>query len=143
MTYFSAPRPLIGHNCRVAVWFRRVAVPVILAPWLVFSSMMPPEHLHEADEHHSGAVTHRHFEAHHHDGAEIDHEGGRIVWLDDSPALLSASHQLTVPGGIVPTHFGACPDLKGWILESILDASPPHGPPRLHASLRAPPSFSA
>jgi hypothetical protein len=136
------PRPM-GHNLDVPVQLWRTAVVLALAPWLVLAATMPPEHRHEADEHHSQSVTHRHFEAHDPDGAEIDHGEARIVWLDDSLALALAPYQLTVPDAIVPAHFQPSPDLRGWIVESILDARPPHGPPRRYTSLRAPPSLSA
>jgi hypothetical protein len=127
----------------VSVRLVRTLVALALAPWLVGASMMPREHVHETDEPHSHSVTHRHFEAHDHDGAEIEHGAGRIVWLEDGLALVHVPYQLTVPGMVVPAHFEACPDPKSWVVESILDGSPPHGPPRRYTSLRAPPSLSA
>ncbi len=121
----------------------RTVVALTLAPWLVLASTMPPEHLHEADEHHSHAVTHRHFGAHGHDATEIERGEGRVVWLDSGLALAHAPSQLIVPDAIVPAHFQTLPDVNGWIVESILDARPSHGPPRPSTSPRAPPSLSA
>jgi len=139
----SVPRPRWAIIWGVPFRFWRTALALALAPWLVLAATMPPEHRHEADEHHAQSVTHRHFEAHDHDGAEIDHGEAPIVWLDDSLSVAHAPYQLTVPDAIVPAHCQPSPDLNGWIVASILDASPPHGPPRRYASLRAPPSFSA
>jgi hypothetical protein len=133
----------MGHNCGVSVRLWRALAAVALVPWLVLASTMPPEHMHEADAGHSHSVTHRHFEAHDQDGTEIEHSEGRVVWLDSDLALEHATYRLAVAHVIAPTHFQTVPDLKGWIVESILDASPPHGPPRPYTSLRAPPSFSA
>ena len=118
----------------------RAFVALALAPWLVCASVMPREHVHETDEHHSHSVTHRHFEAHDHDGAEIEHGDARIVWLDDGLALVHVPYQLSAPDANVPAHVDAYPDLTSWVAQSILDASPAHGPPRQYTSPRAPPS---
>jgi hypothetical protein len=133
----------MGHNCAVSLRFWRAIVASVLAPWLVFASTMPPEHQHEADAVHSHSVTHRHFEAHHYDGAEIEHGEGRVIWLDNDLALQQSTYQLALADFIVLAPFRIVPNLNGWILESIVDASPPHGPPRSCTSLRAPPSLSA
>ena len=120
----------------------RTALVLALAPWLVLLSVTPPEHVHEADDHHPSAVTHRHFASHDHDGAEISQDEGRVLWLDDL-ALPQAGYQFAVALGVVPVGFDACTNPTSWIAVSTLDGAPPHGPPRAATSLRGPPSLSA
>ena len=113
-----------------------------LAPWLVLSSVAAPEHVHEADDHHPNAVTHRHFAAHDHDGAEVSHDEGRVLWLDDL-ALQPAAYQFVVALGVLPAGFDALPNPTSWVAVSTLDGPPPHGPPRAATSLRGPPCLPA
>jgi hypothetical protein len=121
----------------------RVLVALAFAPWMALSLAIPPEHVHEPDASHSHSVTHRHVEAHDYDSAEIEHGEGRVIWLDNDLALQQSTYQPVLADVIVPAPFRIVPNLIDGILESILDASPPHGPPRACTSLRAPPSLSA
>jgi hypothetical protein len=117
------------------IW--RTGLGLLLAPWLVLSSVVAPEHVHEADADHS-AVAHRHFAPHDHDGSEFDHDEGRVLWLDDV-ALQQAIYQFAVTLGVGPANVGALPNPTSWIVVSTLDGAPPHGPPRSASSLRGPP----
>jgi len=76
----------------------RAAVALVAVPCLVFSSVAPPAHVHEADAHHPHSIVHRHFESHNHDhdGAEISHNDGRVIWLDDA-ALQIATCEFAIP----------------------------------------------
>jgi hypothetical protein len=108
---------------------------------MAFSLVIPPEHVHAADAHHSHAIAHRHLEEHEHDGTEIDHGEGRVLWLDRDLALQQAVYQFTADCVAVPTHLHTTPELHSWMFVSILDAAPAHGPPRPNTSLRGPPAL--
>ena len=125
-----------------AIW-RRVLV-LAVAPWLVLSSVVAPEHVHEADADHAGAVAHRHVAPHDHDddGSEVSDDEGRVLWLDEV-ALQQATYQFTVTLGVVPLISDPLPGPTRWIVRSTLDGAPPHGPPRATPSSRGPPSPSA
>ena len=121
----------------------RVVVCLVLAPFIALSGTLAPEHLHESDADHPHAIAHRHLESHEpaaHDqgGSEFDHGDGRIVWLHDVAAC-QVGYELPVPETVVSTYVELVPDITRWIATSINDAAPPHGPPRLPHSLRAPP----
>ena len=128
------------HNPKVmpSLW-RRVAG-LALVPWLAVSGIIPPEHVHEADAAHPAAVTHRHFEAHDHEGTEISHGESRVVWLD-MVAVEHAGIQMSVALAVLTVTFDAVPPATPSMAVMTLDAAPPHGPPRSTASLRAPPAF--
>ena len=113
-----------------------------LTPWLVLSSVVAPEHVHEADAHHSNAVAHRHFAPHDHDDSEFSHGEGRVLWLDDV-ALQQSTCRFAVTPGVLPPAFEALSNPASWIVVSTLDGAPPHGPPRAIASLRGPPYLPA
>ena len=116
----------------------RTILAVALAPSLTVFYALPPEHLHEADSDHPHALVHRHVEAHDHDGAEFDHDEGRVVWLDD-PAIQCATSSVTAPLAVIAVDFERIPPPTTWVATSIDDSAPPHGPPRACLSLRAPP----
>ena len=115
---------------------------LVLAPWLVLSSVVAPEHVHQADAHHSNPIAHRHFAPHDHDGSEVSHGEGRVLWLADL-AVQQGTYQFAVTLGVVPTCYDALPNPTSWIVASTLDTAPPHGPPRTATSLRGPPSLLA
>ena len=122
----------------------RCLVSIALAPLLALSGALAPEHVHETDGDRTHAVAHRHahtheLAAHDHDGAELDHGDGHVVWLDDVGAY-KAPYQLPMPDGAVGDHFELAPAAAVWIVRSVDDTAPPHGPPRLPQSLRAPPA---
>ena len=120
----------------------RTALVLALAPWLVLLSIVGPEHVHEMDEHHHNAVTHRHFAPHDHDGTGISHDEGRVLWLNDV-ALQQSAYQFAATLGVRPVGFDALPHPASWIVASTLDGAPSHGPPRDVTSLRGPPCLPA
>src|SRR5437867_4446778 len=127
------------HNRKVMRSPRRAVFCHAIAAGLVLSSVVaPPQHLHEADAEHSHSVIHRHFEAHDHDGAEISHGEGRVVWLDDV-GIRPATHEFTGAQTILSVQIDSLPEPSGWIAVARIETAPPHGPPRTSYSLRAPP----
>ena len=120
-----------------SVW--RQILGLTLVPWLAVSGLIPPEHVHEADADHPQAIAHRHFAAHDHDGAEVSHGEGAVIWFD-SVAIEHARFPTTVAIAILPATFEAVPATAQTMVLLTLDAAPPHGPPRSTVSLRAPPS---
>ena len=109
-----------------------------LVPWLAVSGLIPPEHVHEADADHPQAVAHRHFAAHDHDGAEVSHGEGGVIWFD-SVAVEHARLPTIVAIAVLSAAFGGAPAAAPTMAVLTLDAAPPHGPPRSTLSLRAPP----
>jgi hypothetical protein len=123
--------------------FCRFLVSLVLSPSLALSGALAPEHVHESAGDHPRAIAHRHvqpheFAAHDHDGAELDHGDGHIVWLDDVGAY-RPTYQLPIPNATLSDRFELAPPIVEWIATPVNDAAPPHGPPRLPQSLRAPP----
>lgn len=121
--------------------FWRSAVACALAPCVVLLPVVPREHVHEADRDHPNAVAHRHFESHDHDGAEIEDDEGRVIWLDDA-AIQPAAIELTIPLAALPTSFEGVTQPGRCVPTSLDEAAPPHGPPRPCLSLRGPPRLS-
>ena len=119
-----------------SVW--RQILGLALAPWLAVSGLIPPEHVHEADADHPQAIAHRHFAAHDHDGAEVSHSEGAVIWFD-SVAIEHARLPAIVAIAVLSAGFGAVPTVPTMVVLT-LDAAPPHGPPRSTLSLRAPPA---
>lgn len=122
-----------------SVW--RQILGLALVPWLAVSGLIPPEHVHEADADHPQAVAHRHFAAHDHDGTELSHGEGAVVWFD-SVAVEHARLPTIVAIAVLSVAFGAVPPTVPPMVVLTLDAAPPHGPPRSTLSLRAPPTSS-
>lgn len=121
--------------------FWRSAAVLVLAPCVVFSPVVPAEHLHEGDARHPNAVVHRHFESHDHDGAEISHDEGRVIWLGDA-AVQPATIEFAAPVAVLQTTFKTIPEAGRVVATSLDEAAPPHGPPRPCPSLRGPPHLS-
>lgn len=122
---------------------RRSVVALVLAPILALSATLAPEHVHESDGDHPHAITHRHLQphavaVHDHDGAEFDHGDGHVVWLD-SVGACQATYELRMPCVGWVTCVELSPGIASRIAKPIDGAAPPHGPPRLAQSLRAPP----
>lgn len=114
-----------------------------VVPWLALSATLAPEHIHGADDDHPQAVAHRHVAPHEivphdHDGAEVDHADGHIVWLDSLSAFQPGYH-LPAPGAVLSNLSELAPAVARWVATSVDATAPPHGPPRLRPSLRAPP----
>jgi len=138
--------------------FARIIVAAALAPWLVVSSALAPEHVHEAGsaDHHP-SVAHRHFSPHEHllaetshhafadashhdhDGAEVEDPDEQVVWLDQV-AVAEAARSFPVTLFVVSTHVDVTPEPIVRVAVAADEATLPHGPPRSSASLRAPPS---
>src|SRR5713226_2261341 len=95
----------------------RAAIALFAAPCLVFSSLAPTEHIHEADADHPHSVVHRHFAPHDHDGTKISHNDGRAIWLDDV-ALQIATHEFGVPQAIPAANFEFLPEPPRWLTRS-------------------------
>ena len=84
----------------------RITAAAALAPWLVVSSALVPEHVHEpgSTDHHA-SVAHRHFSPHDHDQVNVSHldhddaevEGPdeHVVWLDEA-GIAEAIHSFHV-----------------------------------------------
>jgi hypothetical protein len=117
---------------------------LVVVACMALSSVVAPEHVHEADRQHPTAVVHRHLAAHeHHEAAAIDHDEGDLLWLD-AVAVHEAVHGLSVPTGISETVAFVLPEpVRTPWAPPFDDSSPPHGPPQRPASLRAPPSHPA
>jgi len=137
----------MSHTQLVPTGFFRAIVALAVVPWLGASSVIPQEHLHEADLDHPHSIVHRHaeahtFEAHDHDGVEIGHDEERIVWLS-VVSLQQTSYRLVVSWFVANGIFEEIADSADWVATVPFDGSPPHGPPRRCLSLRAPPPATA
>jgi hypothetical protein len=100
-----------------------------------------PEHWHERDEHHPSAVVHRHFAPHHtgsSDHARFDDDENHVVWLTTAWLQATVYHGPTLIG-TPAICSGFAPVVAQWNAIVLDDAAPPHGPPRLARSPRAPP----
>ena len=119
----------------------------LLAAALGLGPIVPPEHVHETEEHgHHQRVAHRHADAH-----PLVPPGpqNRAFHNDDDPILTLAA-AYTVPS--VPAMAPPAPESVVVLPEPALaaafhrdgDSREPliHGPPRAPASLRAPPRSS-
>ena len=128
----------------------RIIAASALAPWLVVSSALAPEHVHAAGSaDHYPSVAHRHFSPHEHplaeafhhdhDGAEVEDPDEQVVWLDQV-AVAEAARSFPVTLFVVSTHVDVAPEPLVRVAGAVDEAPLPHGPPRSSASLRAPPS---
>ena len=124
----------------------RAVAALALAPWLVLSPLIPPEHVHERDYDHAQATSHRHAALHRHDSnawnatnaGRLADEDAQVVWVADrliAPAVVALP--VLQPG--TATGAGAVPPPSPWIAITACDSAPPHGPPRACLALRAPP----
>lgn len=120
----------------------------VLAAAVGLSPIVPPEHVHETEEHgHHRMVVHRHAEAHPLVPPSGPHQ--RELHEDDEP-VLTLTAVYTVPG--VPALPAASPAFVVVLPEPPAaatfhrdgDSREPliHGPPRAPASPRAPPRSS-
>jgi hypothetical protein len=139
-------------NIIVAVLARwRGAKPLALcgSALLALSGLLPPLHLHEeADhdhaDHHSIGVIHRHLAPHNaplNSSPGLSDDDDRAMLVLEQPAIgaepAHATHvRLAVLSSVVSLPFVDTPHS---IEPPRIDGSPPHGPPRRPASLRAPP----
>lgn len=125
------------------------ALGVALAAAMAFMPIVPPEHVHDAEEHgHHHLLVHRHSQPH----GFTHHADGHTGVLDDDDApvvTLNAAFTVPpVPAGALAApsanvHYLAMPPVQrlhvpvGFVERLI------HGPPRSPASLRAPPFYLA
>lgn len=119
---------------------------VVLAAAVGFVPIVPPEHVHETDEHgHHQLLVHRHSEQHGVSGHALRHDGQFDD--DDAPVLTLASTYIapSAPIGavaapssvirLIPPPAVKLPHPPVGFVERLI-----HGPPRTPASPRAPPS---
>lgn len=119
----------------------RIAVVSLLAAFVGAGSAFAPEHVHERDDHHSLGTVHRHLAPHHAERganhAQLD-DDDHVIWLTTAwlqgavyhgPSLISTS----------ATWSDFAPPIVQWSAIVLDDAAPPHGPPRISRSPRAPP----
>jgi hypothetical protein len=119
-------------------------LPVVLSVAIGSIPVAPPEHVHEADDHgEHHVVVHRHAAIHtgvhhsaNHDGV-LDDDDGTILTLEPIyvvPPVVA----LQAPLGSLPTQIdqpGYTFAVKTEYVERLI-----HGPPRMPASFRGPPS---
>jgi len=137
----------MSHTQWVSAGFFRAIVALAVVPWLGLSSVIPQEHLHEADLDHPHSIVHRHaeahtFDTHDHEGVEIGQDEERIVWLN-VVSLQQSSYRLAVSWIVASRIVEEIGDSADWVATVPFDGSPPHGPPRRCLSLRAPPLATA
>jgi hypothetical protein len=117
---------------------------------LIAALPLPPLHVHldhdhDHDDHHSGAVVHRHLAPHETAGPGLtisDHDDDEEV-LDEqraiAPTIAGIDRILATAAAIAIPHS---PLVRCAFFTPLIDASPPHGPPRGPDSSRAPPSLA-
>ena len=126
---------------------RRIAAPLLVAPFLTFASALAPEHVHESGAGHHHAVAHSHFAPHlpdaHDSGTEIepdDADHGRVVWLD-SPILHEAPYRAAPALPAISVSYDAVPGQLHWSATAVDEIAPSHGPPKRAHLFRGPPSL--
>jgi len=137
-TYPASTPKMLCDTCngsRATAWLAVAAI--LAAVWL------PPEHVHEVQNHgeHS-EVVHRHLAAHHHSesGAALDHQDGDARYLSSPFTIPDASKATPVRPVAVSVLAFTPPHLeRGWRLEPLHVRV--HDPPWARAvGPRAPPS---
>ena len=126
--------------------FWRGVVTLAVVPWLALSATLAPEHVHEADDDHPQTIAHRHIAPHEiaphdHDAATVDHADGDVVWRD-ARGVYQPGYQLPAPAAAVSGLFVQAPPVARWVATLVDTTAPPHGPPRVQLSPRAPPFSS-
>jgi hypothetical protein len=119
---------------------------LVIAPFLVFTSVLAPLHAHEPGAGHSHALVHSHFEPHHleshePDAAELEQSAVHVIWLESAILHQTAYHADPGPP-LVFAGFDSIPVTPSWSATTFDDVAPVHGPPRRHSSLRGPPLSS-
>src|SRR5689334_5560339 len=120
------------------VLIRRGVAALFLCAAVVASGLLPSEHVHEADPDHDAPIAHRHFDAHHHDAATIDHDEGHVVWLVDA-WFGQQSTQVSTPATVAVAWVFPLEASAGWSSAGSQTFKFPHGPPGSPPGLRAPP----
>ena len=122
-------------------------IAVTLATAIVWQPVVPPDHVHEVDDHgHSHAVVHRHAVPHDSRHPAPDHDG--VIFNGDAPAL-TLKPTFTVSALVVS--IGEPPNWTSRVvqlptLDPAVARTPDvepliHGPPRVSVGLRGPPSL--
>jgi hypothetical protein len=145
LTVKASPNIIVGVLARL----RRVGTLALGGSVLmVVSGLLPPLHLHEeADpdhaDHHAVSVIHRHFAPHAvplNSSSRLSDDDGPMLVLDQQAIGSKHAHvapvRLAVLNAVVSLPRVDTPRSIG---RPQIDGSPPHGPPRRPASLRAPP----
>lgn len=143
---FDEPRSR-RHNGGVLRSVVRAASGLVIAPFLLFGSALPPLHVHQPAAGHSHAFAHSHFEPHHFksdepEGAEFEQGAERVIWLENAILHQSAYHADPGPP-LIAASFNAISIVASWSATPFDDVAPAHGPPRGHPSFRGPPLFLA
>jgi hypothetical protein len=130
---------------------RRILIVVPLVPWLALSAVIAREHVHESDSADHASVAHTHFAPHTHNSHEIanpDHDGAEVsdvdehvVWIDEA-GLVEAIRSFAPLLAILSTPIEIVPERLVRVAIIPDEATLAHGPPRVSASLRAPPAAS-
>jgi hypothetical protein len=137
---------LTGQTARTIItpMFRaiRIAGVLLLTGIVGAGSAFAPEHVHERDDHYPNATVHRHLAPHHgghgSDHARLDDDDDHVIWLTTAWLQVAVYHGPSVASA--PTiPCGLAPATTRWSAIVLDDAAPPHGPPRVSRSLRAPP----
>jgi hypothetical protein len=120
----------------------RAALVLLLTTIVGAGSAFAPEHVHERDDHHAKATVHRHLAPHHGsegpDHARLDDDDDHVIWLATAWLQVAFYHG----PDFVSTPAVGCslaPATARWTAIVLNDTAPPHGPPRISRSLRAPP----
>jgi len=133
---------MADHNVGLVFRSIRGALVLLLTAIVSAGSAFAPEHVHERDDHHPNATVHRHFAPHHTQAssqhARLDDDDDHVIWLTTAWLQGAVYHGPSVVVAQV-TWFGFAPATAQWSAIVLDDAAPPHGPPRVSASLRAPP----
>ncbi len=142
MRAFDEPLPC-RHNGAVLRPVARAASGLVIAPFLLFSSVFAPLHAHEPVAGHSHALVHSHVELHHleshePDGAEVEPGATHVTWLE-SAVLHQTTYQVDPGPPLIAPSFAAIPTHTLWSATPFDQATPAHGPPRRHPSFRGPP----
>src|SRR5262245_20494671 len=119
----------------------QIATALALAAVVAVGAAFAPEHVHERDDHHPSAVTHRHFAPHHtraSDHARFDDDDDHVIWLTTAWLQGTVYHGPSLIGTPAMTSAFA-PVTAQWSAIVLGDAAPPHGPPRIARPPRAPP----
>jgi len=123
---------------------------IVLATTMGFVPLVPPEHVHEGEEHgHHETVIHRHAQPHALTHQAHAHEG--VLADDDDAPVLTVSASFTLPsspGRVVvalPAVWWFPPPPLVIRVHGRIGIDDPliHGPPRAPSSPRAPPLFLA
>jgi hypothetical protein len=128
----------------------RLAALFVVAPFLTFASALAPQHVHEPGLDPGHVTVHSHFGPHsvetrdlgNADGPEFDHDVDRVVWLESGILHESPQHSIAATIALPISQDVVQVDVS-WSVTPFDDTAPVHGPPRRHASLRAPPHPSS